>query len=62
MKEKLYSIKRKFTGLGTDKFFRASKRTLLNKERRQPESRRRGEGNSPLFAKGRITWPLTWCW
>jgi|ERR1700722_9088798 hypothetical protein len=36
MKEKLYSIKRKFIGLETDKSFRVSKRTLLNKEKRQP--------------------------
>jgi hypothetical protein len=34
MKEKLYSIKRKFTGLETDKSFRVSKLTLLNKEKR----------------------------
>jgi hypothetical protein len=34
MKEKLYSIKRKFIGLETDKSFRVSKRTLLNKEKR----------------------------
>src|ERR1700733_6164041 len=27
-----------------------------------PESRRRGEGNSPLSRRGRITWPLTWSW
>jgi hypothetical protein len=37
MKEKLYSIKRKLTGLETDKSVRVSKRTLLNKEKRQPE-------------------------
>jgi len=51
MKEKLYSIKRKFTDLETDKSFRVSKRTLLNKEKRhrmplKPEKRPAGPPKS----------------
>jgi hypothetical protein len=38
MKEKLYAIKRNSAGFETDKSFRVSKRTLLNEEKRHPES------------------------
>ena len=50
MKEKLYSIKRKFTGLETDKSFRVSKLTLLNKEKRQPKSRK-AAGQTPKIGR-----------
>jgi integrase len=36
MKEKLYALKKKFSGFETDKSFRVSKRTLLDEEKRHP--------------------------